>query len=47
MKNLAKLISDLFPDLNIKIRFEDSEKKKNYLKSPILKSLPSIDKIKK
>jgi nucleoside-diphosphate-sugar epimerase len=47
MKNLAKLISDLFPEHNIKIRFENSGTKKNYLKSPILKSLPSIEKIKK
>ena len=47
IKNLAKLISDLFPKHNIKIRFEVSEIKKNYLKSPILKSLPSIEKIKK
>jgi nucleoside-diphosphate-sugar epimerase len=47
MKNLAKLISDLFPDRNIKIRFEDPETKKNYLRSSILRSLPSIEKIKK
>jgi len=47
MKNLAKLIADLFPEHNIKIRFEDSGTKKNYLKSSILKSLPSIEKIKK
>jgi nucleoside-diphosphate-sugar epimerase len=47
MKNLAKLISDLFPENNIKIRFEDLQTKKTYLKSPILKSLPSIEKIKK
>jgi len=47
MKNLAKLISDLFPDRSIKIRFEDSESKKKYLKSPVLQSLPSIEKIKK
>jgi len=47
MKNLAKLISDLFPERNIKIRFESSETKKNYLRSPILRSLPAIEKIKK
>jgi len=47
MKNLAKLISNLFPNRNIKIRFEDSVTKKNYIKSPILKALPSIEKIKK
>ena len=47
MKNLAKLISKLFPNRNIKIRFEDSDTKKNYIKSPILKALPSIEKIKK
>jgi nucleoside-diphosphate-sugar epimerase len=47
MKNLAKLISGLFPDRNIKIRFQDLEIKKNYLKSTILQSLPSIEKIKK
>jgi nucleoside-diphosphate-sugar epimerase len=47
IKDLAILISNLFPDRNIKIRFEDSKNKKNYLKSPILKLLPSIDKIKK
>jgi nucleoside-diphosphate-sugar epimerase len=47
MKNLAELISNLFPNRNIKIRFEDSDTKKNYIKSPILKALPSIEKIKK
>jgi nucleoside-diphosphate-sugar epimerase len=47
MKNLAKLISDLFPDRNIKIRFENFESKKHNLKNPIFQSLPSIDKIKK
>jgi nucleoside-diphosphate-sugar epimerase len=47
MKNLAKLISNLFPNRNIKIRFEDSATKKNYMRSPILKALPSIEKIKK
>jgi nucleoside-diphosphate-sugar epimerase len=47
MKSLAKLISNLFPNRNIKIRFEDSGTKKNYIKSPIIKALPSIEKIKK
>jgi UDP-glucuronate decarboxylase len=47
MKNLAELISNLFPNRNIKIRFEVSSTKKNYMKSPILKALPSIEKIKK
>jgi nucleoside-diphosphate-sugar epimerase len=47
IKNLAKLISNLFPNRNIKIRFEDSNIKKNYLKSSIIKVLPSIKKIKK
>jgi nucleoside-diphosphate-sugar epimerase len=47
MKNLAKLISKLFPNRNVKIRFEDSGTKKNYIRSPILKALPSIEKIKK
>ena len=47
MKNLAELISNLFPDRNIKIRFDESGIKKNYLKSPAIKALPSIEKIKK
>jgi len=47
MKNLAKLISNLFPDRNTKIRFEQSASEKNYIKSPVLKALPSIYKIKK
>lgn len=47
MENLAKLICNLFPNRNIKIRFEEPDIKKNYLKSPILKALPSIEKIKK
>jgi nucleoside-diphosphate-sugar epimerase len=48
MKNLAKLISNLFPDRNIKIKFKkESDVKKNYLKSPISKAVPSIEKIKK
>jgi len=47
IKNLAKLISNLFPHRNIKIKFERPSIKKNYLKSPVVKVLPSIEKIKK
>jgi len=47
IKNLAKLISNLFPDLKIKIKFRKSGIKKNYLKSPVTKILPSIKKINK
>ena len=47
IKDLAKLISNLFPNRHIKIRFDGSSIKKNYLKSPITKVLPSIEKIKK
>ena len=47
IKNLAKLISDLFPERNIKIKFERPSIKKNFLKSPVVKVIPSIDKIKK
>ncbi len=47
VKKLAKLISNLFPERNIKIKFNNSIIKKNYLKNPLLKALPSIEKIKK
>tara|TARA_B110000285_G_C15118907_1_gene615877 strand:+ start:30 stop:1091 length:1062 start_codon:yes stop_codon:yes gene_type:complete len=47
IKNLAKLISNLFPNRKIKIKFNKSSVKKNYLKSPVIKVLPSIEKIKK
>lgn len=47
IKKLAKLISNLFLDRNIKIKFEKPSAKKNYLKSPVVKVSPSIDKIKK
>ena len=47
IKNLAKLISNLFPDRKIKIKFEKSSIRKNYLKSPVVRILPSIEKIKK
>ena len=46
IKNLAKLISKLFPDLKIKIQFKKTGIKKSYLKSPVTKILPSIKKIK-
>jgi UDP-glucuronate decarboxylase len=46
MKDLAKLISNLFPERKIKIRFLKSKNKKN-LKSPYTRVLPSIEKIKK
>ena len=47
IKNLAKLISNLFPNRVIKIKFKCPSTKKNYLKSPVTKVLPSIEKIKK
>lgn len=47
IKNLAKLISNLFPNRVIKIKFKRFNTKKNYLKSPVTKVLPSIEKIKK
>jgi len=46
IKNLATLISNLFPELKIKIRFEKSEYKKN-ISSSLVRVLPSIKKIKK
>lgn len=47
IKKLAKLISNLFPEKNIKIKFNNLVIKKNYLKSPLVRALPSIEKIKK
>lgn len=47
IKNLAKLISNLFPNRDIKIKFKSPSIKKNYVKSPVLRALPSIEKIKK
>lgn len=47
IKNLAKLISNLFPDRIFQIKFERSSNKKKYLKSSVTKLIPSIEKIKK
>lgn len=47
IKNLAKLISNFFPDRKIQIKFERIINKKKYLKSSVIKLMPSIEKIKK
>jgi nucleoside-diphosphate-sugar epimerase len=47
IKNLAKLISNLYPNYNIKVKFIKSISDGKYLKSSITRILPSIKKIKK
>lgn len=44
--NLAKVLTSIYPELNLKVKFEIKEKKnKNYLKSSIKRNSPNIDKI--
>jgi UDP-glucuronate decarboxylase len=47
MENLAVLISNLFPERNVGVRFEKLATDDSYLRSPIYRSCPSIEKIKK
>lgn len=47
IKDLATLVAGLFPDRGIRTRFEVPDSSTAYLKSPIARSCPSIDKVKK
>lgn len=47
IKKLAKLICKIYPKYNLKVRNKISASKSSYLKSPITRILPSIEKIKK
>lgn len=47
MKDLAALIANLFPERAINVRIELPSNAIGYLKSPISRSFPSIEKIKK
>jgi nucleoside-diphosphate-sugar epimerase len=47
MENLAVLISNLFPERTVGVRFEKLATDDSYLRSPIYRSCPSIEKIKK
>ena len=46
IRNLASLISSLFPESGLSTRFEIAAGSETYLKSPISRSCPNIDKIK-
>jgi nucleoside-diphosphate-sugar epimerase len=46
MRDLAHQVSGLFPERGVGVRFEIPLANKAYLKSPIARSCPSIDKIK-
>ncbi len=46
IKDLATLVANLFPERNIKTRFDVPVSSNAYLKSPIFRSCPSIDKVK-
>lgn len=46
IKDLAIIVAGLFPERGIKIRFEVPISSDSYLKSPISRSYPTIDKIK-
>lgn len=45
--DLARKISSLFPEKRISLIFDEATREKGYLKSPVSKSIPSIEKIKK
>lgn len=45
--DLAKKISTLFPEKKLNLIFQESEKSTKYLKSPVTRSCPCIEKIKK
>ena len=47
IKDLASILVNLFPKKQLKVKFEIKTKNINYLKSPILRCYPSIDKLKK
>ena len=47
MKSLAVLIANLFPERNVGVRFENPAVDSSYLRSPISRSCPSIEKINK
>ena len=44
---LAKIIAGIYPDFNVKVLNELPEKDNKYLKSPILRNSPNIEKIMK
>jgi UDP-glucuronate decarboxylase len=45
IRNLAHVVADLLPERAVKVRFDISTDKKSYLKSPISRQRPCIDKI--
>jgi nucleoside-diphosphate-sugar epimerase len=45
IKDLAVLLADLFPERNVGVKFEVPVHNGAYLKSPISRSCPSIEKI--
>lgn len=45
IRDLAVLVADLFPERNVGVKFEIPVCNGDYLKSPILRSCPSIEKI--
>lgn len=46
IKNLATLIANLFPERGVRLKFELTANSNSYIKSPISRSCPSIEKIK-
>jgi nucleoside-diphosphate-sugar epimerase len=47
IKDLAVLVADLFPERDVGVKFEVPVSNNAYLKSPISRSCPSIEKVKK
>ena len=47
MAELAKILSELFPDRKVGVRFDISDQTGAYLKSPISRACPNIEKINK
>lgn len=45
--NLAEILINLYPEKNLKVIREFSENNNNYLKSPLIRNSPDINKIKK
>lgn len=46
MKDLASLVAGLFPERNVQVRFDVPLATNSYLSSPVLRSTPSVEKIK-
>ena len=45
IKELAKIIAGLFPERGVGVTFDIMPSSNNYLRSPVMRQLPNIEKI--